>query len=175
MPENVQTWERLSDDIIKYNRLKAELEEIKSRIESTKVEIISYMDELKINKHSVHEITDERVLNINCTLVSPSEVVYDMRAIQADYPACVTYDTVLSLDDAEHITAFKIKLKEYGLSDVKIRKLINECMTITEKSFVDEKKFQKKVDRGLVEDVSKYASVIPKQKYIKVVAKEINV
>ena len=170
-----QTWEHLNNNIIDYSRLKADADAIKTRLDELKKIIISDMDELNIKKQSVQDITDEYSRNVDCTLVAPTEISYNLAAVAKDIPKAVKCETVLSLDDAEHIAAFKIKLKEFGLTDMKIRKLINETMTITETKNVDEKIMQKKIDKGDIEDISKYATIIQKPKYIKVTTKEINV
>lgn len=170
-----QMWEHLNNNIIEYSRIKADADIIKARQEELKKIIIADMDTLNIKKQSVRDITDEYNRNIDCTLVAPTEISYNLAAVARDIPKAVKRETVLSLDDAEHIAAFKIKLKEFGLTDMKIRKLINETMTITETEKVDEKIMQKKIDMGDIEDISKYATIIQKPKYIKVTTKEINV
>ena len=170
-----QTWEHLNNNIIEYSRIKADVDIIKTRQEELKKAIITDMGDLNIKSQSVQDITDEYSRNVNCTLVAPTEISFNLAAVARDIPKAVKHETVLSLDDAEHIAAFKIKLKEFGLTDMKIRKLINETMTVTETEKVDEKIMQKKIDMGDIEDISKYATIIQKPKYIKVTTKEINV
>lgn len=170
-----QAWEHLNNNIIEYSRIKADADIIKEKLDGLKKIIISDMEELNIKKQSVQDITDEYSRNVDCTLVVPTEISYNLAAVARDIPKAVKCETVLSLDDAEHIAAFKIKLKEFGLTDMKIRKLINETMTITETEKVDEKVMQKKINMGDIEDITKYATIIQKPKYIKVTTKEINV
>lgn len=170
--KNQTIWDNLENNLKDYARIKQQQEDIKAMQDRLKAEIISDMDSLGIKAHDVEDATDEYIKNIHCTLIQPTEVIFDLQAVKRDIPAAVDYTTTLSLDDEQHIAAFKLKLKEYGVSDKKIRDLINTTMTITSTETVNEKTMQRKFDKGLIDDMSKYAKIINKPKYIKTTVSE---
>lgn len=173
MPGSEQaTWNNLENSLKEYAQYKIQLDVIKARQDELKAVIIADMDTLGIKGHEVLDNTDEYSREIKCTLVQPTDVIFNLEAVKVDIPTAVKYETQISLDDDEHIAAFKIKLKEYGLSDVKIRDIINNYMTVHKTESVDEKAIQRKFDKGIIKDISKYAKVINMPKYIRTTVTE---
>ena len=156
MPKSEQaTWNNLENSLKEYAQYKIQLDTIKARQDELKAVIIADMDTLGIKGHEVLDNTDEYSREIKCTVVQPTEDMFNLEAVKVDIP-----------------TAVKIKLKEYGLSDVKIRDIINNYMTVHKTETVDEKAIQRKFDKGIIKDISKYAKIISKQKYIRTTVTE---
>ena len=164
----------LESNIKKYYEIQKELKEKEKQQNEIKTKIISSMTNLQINKKevSVDSSNDETVKKkeIVCTLYSPVSVDYNLETVKKDFPNFVEKDTKLSLSTPESIAAFKLKLKEFGLNKNQFKEII-DLMDICKIEKVNQTLIQQEYDKGNIEDISKYASIKEKTKYIKVYEK----
>lgn len=158
--------EILNGNILEYYALKLKIEELEKKQKELKEFIISMMESLDISKKNVIYNEDSILHNISCTLVSPVEVNYNLEAVRQDFPKFIDKQVKLALETPEAIANFKIKLKEMGINKEQFRELIN-TMTVVKIEKVNETEIKKEYDKGNIEDISKYASVKEKTKYIK--------
>lgn len=160
----------LEKDIIEYYLLKKENEENQRKQNELKDKIISAMVDLQLNKKeaNINSAEDEMYnKNITCTLYSPVSIDYNLENVKKDYPDFIEKKTELFLNSDEAIAAFKLKLKEFGLNKSQFKELIG-LMDISKIETVNQTKIQAEYDKGKIEDISKYASIKEKSKYIKI-------